>query len=425
MNDTTSVTPQEAVRVADEIAAEMGGGSVGTTTMSCDVICIGVFFDGTFNSRDHVGMPDINWHTNVDFLEAIYAEEVPDIAIYKGQPRKFIYGKQYVRGIAVREDGSTDTIAGGARGLGDEGVSARVLETIEAVNAQIRQLAAGKQVCDIVLDVFGFSRGAAAARFFANQVQAWAVGGEYGGATVRFLGIFDTVSSIYFPGQMVGLSDLPLTTSNLRDTEVCHIIAADEIRVNFPSTRAYGTEIYMVGSHSDIGGGRYEPGISSGGTYDYSPYVERGLHDWIIEKWGVAGDRRTYAANDQGDNLSGPGIPSQLTRGGDRAMFTWNSEHGLQNVSLRIMFDEAKKAGVPLPPEVPNRINDQDVSLHGDLQQYYSFFKEYGQCSDPDFENLIRRRYAQFSGQNDPVGAMAVSTTGCELDRYMAVIFDR
>ena len=414
MNELTSPSSNEALRVAESAAAEAEPGDVGVTTASCDVICIGVFFDGTNNSREHVGMPGINWHSNVDFLAELYARDAPPTASYKGQMRQFIYDQQYMRGIAVGLDGSTSALAG-ARGMGEEGVYDRVQEAIGIVNPLINELAAGKRVSEIVLDVFGFSRGAAAARYFANQVQASAIAPEHGGATVRFLGLFDTVSSIYFPGRMTGTSDTPITTGNLHGTTVFHIIAADEMRVNFPLSRCYGTEVFMVGSHSDIGGGRYAPGIPGNGSYDYSPFVAQGLHEWIMEKWSLTGENSTYAANDFGDALTGPGVPAALARGDDRAMFNWSAEHGLQNVSLRIMFDAAKRARVPFPSEVPSSIAGNDVSLHGDLHQYYNLFRERGQCTDEGFADRIRQRYALFPGRNDEVNALEITGQRREL----------
>jgi hypothetical protein len=55
-----------------------------------------------------------------------------------------------------------------------------------------------------LIDVFGFSRGAAAARAFVNQLHR--IGrlspGAFGGIAlrVRFIGLFDTVGSIGLPG---------------------------------------------------------------------------------------------------------------------------------------------------------------------------------------------------------------------------------
>lgn len=62
MNDMTQPTALEALAAGEAAAAEAGPGEVGVTTVSCDVACVGVFFDGTNNSRDHVGMEDIGWH---------------------------------------------------------------------------------------------------------------------------------------------------------------------------------------------------------------------------------------------------------------------------------------------------------------------------------------------------------------------------
>ena len=408
MTNEPQLSIAEVLAASHAAAAEVGSGSVGRIAASCDVICIGVFFDGTYSSRDHVGQPGINWHTNVDLLEALYAPEPQAFLQHKGQQRRFLYGKYYARGIGVREDGTT-VLQAGAVGTGPEGVADRVRETLREVERAIELLARDRAVCDIVLDVFGFSRGAAAARFFANQVRAHALTGDHGNVQVRFLGLFDTVSSIYLPGQSGGLSDLPLTTHNLHGTQIVHIIAEDEIRVNFPLTRAHGRQISMVGSHSDIGGGRYEPGVPETGAYDYAPGQAAGLHQWIMEKWEVSGSVLFHTRNDSGDVLTGPNVPNAVLRPSDRAMFHWSAEHGLQNVSLRVMFDAAKRAGVPFSAEVPDVVAGKDVSLHGELGSYYAEFQQYGACSDAGLKDRIRKRYAQFCGRNDQVNVVEIN----------------
>lgn len=152
------MTPGAANLVAQAAADEAGTGDVGSTVVGCEVICVGMFFDGTNNSRLHVGMPAINWHSNVDLLEHIYALDPPEEVVYRGQPRRFTHGKLYMRGIGVNADGTTNNEVG----TGEEGVANRVRQAIDQANTLIRELSVGKEVCDIVFDVYGFSRGSAA-----------------------------------------------------------------------------------------------------------------------------------------------------------------------------------------------------------------------------------------------------------------------
>ncbi|WP_233986703.1 T6SS phospholipase effector Tle1-like catalytic domain-containing protein [Pectobacterium versatile] len=133
----------------------------------------------------------------------------------------------------------------------------------------------------IVFDVFGFSRGAAAARHFVNVIDQKAdhplVQAIANMSTIRlkagfdwasrddvritFVGIFDTVASSYHPSLNIRLQDDCAE-------RVVHLTALDEVRKHFPLTRitptAIGTsipphftELALPGAHSDIGGGYY------------------------------------------------------------------------------------------------------------------------------------------------------------------------
>ncbi|MEQ9831735.1 T6SS phospholipase effector Tle1-like catalytic domain-containing protein [Pectobacterium versatile] len=133
----------------------------------------------------------------------------------------------------------------------------------------------------IVFDVFGFSRGAAAARHFVNVidqkadhplVQAVANSGSIrlkagfdwanrDDVRIAFVGIFDTVASSYHPSVNIRLRDDCAE-------RVVHLTALDEVRKHFPLTRitptAIGTsipphftELALPGAHSDLGGGYY------------------------------------------------------------------------------------------------------------------------------------------------------------------------
>ncbi len=134
-------------------------------------------------------------------------------------------------------------------------------------------------IAKIQFDVFGFSRGAAAARHFANRVMeqdpaiASAIekgirGDFYDGkpsGEVRFLGLFDTVAAI---GGISNFFDIngrsnPRVKLELRPSvakKVFQITAMNEYRYNFSLNSIQGMwpELALPGAHSDIGGG-YNP----------------------------------------------------------------------------------------------------------------------------------------------------------------------
>lgn len=121
------------------------------------------------------------------------------------------------------------------------------------------------------LDVVGFSRGAAAARDFANRVMRRRAAGYYrelvGGGCVtieiRFMGLFDTVLSTHIGSFELGI---PAEVGY-----VASAVAANEYRRRFPldsiaasasegaATRRR-TEVAFVGGHGDIGGYACVPG---------------------------------------------------------------------------------------------------------------------------------------------------------------------
>ncbi|MFQ2123353.1 phospholipase effector Tle1 domain-containing protein [Aeromonas jandaei] len=133
----------------------------------------------------------------------------------------------------------------------------------------------------IELDVFGFSRGAAAARHFVNVIDKKAdhplVQAIANSPNIRlkagfdwasrddvrftFVGLFDTVVSSYNPNVNVQLK------ADCAE-RVVHLTALDEVRKYFPLSRitedaagasipAHFTELALPGAHSDIGGGYY------------------------------------------------------------------------------------------------------------------------------------------------------------------------
>ena len=112
------------------------------------------------------------------------------------------------------------------------------------------------------IDIFGFSRGSALARAFANMVRERGIplkgSGHVKGEDVkiRFLGVFDTVASFGWPGNDIN----PGKKLELPDT-VCataHAISRHDVRGKFPVTLFVDdprvSRVWIAGVHSDVGG---------------------------------------------------------------------------------------------------------------------------------------------------------------------------
>jgi hypothetical protein len=260
-------------------------------------VYMGVFFDGTSNNRENIEgrrkdpslknsyMSDIdgsntsygNDNTNVDRLEKAYLKDKD----------KHNYSV-YVEGIGTKnpkknKDGTLDYYGDFTRGQGYGEGETGLFEKVEKGSVDIvskLQDMDEENVSTLYLDVFGFSRGAAAARIFVNELNKnktagkknsyqWGYLGkafkEMGYKTlphrikVRFLGIFDTVSS-YGSNVFddIDKDKVPLTIPKVGFT--VHLTAEDEHRFNFPLTTITSAgensiELTLPGSHSDIGGG--------------------------------------------------------------------------------------------------------------------------------------------------------------------------
>ena len=270
-------------------------------------------------SKINISNRDSYWnpYSNIVKLHDLYKEK----SEAKGKTHII---KQYVEGIGT-EKYKEDSVGGSSIGRGDTGIIAKVERGIkDLVKEKIAPLPKDKKIYKIVFDVFGFSRGAAAARHFCNEVKKPAyyvtrtkrdpydkydrnariltdekdlvkhAGGilgtelnkiglkpyeeTYNNIEIRFLGLFDTVVSDLVVKENLGyiaalfttkpwipileqerLEDIKTNISGLGIKKVFQIRANDEWRANFAYTPTEdGYTLYMLGAHSDIGGGYAE-----------------------------------------------------------------------------------------------------------------------------------------------------------------------
>lgn len=290
-------------------------------------IVFGVFFDGTLNNKVNTKERENNtqiykkngiktW-TKKQLSEkedTSYDNDWSNVARMSECSEK---GYQiYIEGIGT-EDYQEDSSDGFAFGSGESGIRSKVRKGCEEIVAGIKKKLGNKDTVGVLtLDVFGFSRGAAAARNFVYEISKQKykaksttyskrkvnvtiyrdddgkdvplkelppkghLGLKLGEAgikveriVVRFLGIYDTVSSHHpnfsvkpnFSNDIEELHLDDITSAK----NIIHFIAADEHRENFDLTNVaydkdakgkkqvpvyFGIEKTFPGVHSDIGG---------------------------------------------------------------------------------------------------------------------------------------------------------------------------
>lgn len=302
-------------RMAPVVAPEPGQHAQAAKKKKREItLTIGVFFDGTGNNAvntqnmlkaytaEHYNLDDLEaesilakcarenfgvsgsgatsftgYYTNIHWLSALYKQ---DITVDKG----IFQAAVYIDGIGT-DAGKPDSKLGLGFGISDTGVVAKTDKAVSMLADTIQatlDAVSNKQtdgtfiIKSLQFDIFGFSRGAAAARHFANRIQSedpaiisairqamtgTGFNGSPAGKT-RFIGIFDTVAAIGTP--VNGLNPHSADTGDVKLTlrpgvaeKVFHITAANECRFNFAlnSVKPAWPELALPGAHSDIGGG--------------------------------------------------------------------------------------------------------------------------------------------------------------------------
>ncbi|WP_028241170.1 phospholipase effector Tle1 domain-containing protein [Stutzerimonas azotifigens] len=456
---------------------------------------IGVFFDGTGNNLANAAVTERCRHDDLQLVgertlqEVIdycqrhgfsdsnddgYFTEAPDgsygnapsnvarlFDLYQDDATRSLHKdestaslKAYLEGIGT-SSGEADSLYGQITGRGDTGILARVGQSPTEISEQLRQLLRNNpelKIDDIEFDIFGFSRGAAAARHFANELlkpqggvlaQAFTSGspglsGSFdwaANARINFIGLFDTVAAVidplngdYDPANHLNPGiNLYLPPGCAR--KVLQLTARDEKRWNFALNRVapHHQEISLPGAHSDIGGG-YRPLM-----------LERRLLSRPLSSTVPAGtppehthaSRETWRQYHQWEALGLPGEGLMRPR-------VWASrkpvfrERGFQRppedvvygllsierrirgelslVYLRVMRELAVQNNVPLRP-----IQDRDpaLALPAELQAIADKLMAYAQGGryglDEEDERLLWSRYIHLSAHWTPSRGLLIS----------------
>jgi len=274
-------------------------------------------------------------YSNVSILEQLnIRREVPQHEI-----------SLYVEGIGTTDDKADDT-PGSGFGKGKTGVVDKVKRGIMLLAQRIADILkplSNTYVNQITIDVFGFSRGAAAARHFVAQLRdakhplSVRLGTPEAKVTIKFVGLFDTVSSVgYGLGFGSNVKELGLDLGTEIPKKVVHLTAGNEYRKNFSltditSSLGVGYELTLPGVHSNIGG-----------SYGEQEDEERRLHLWerealIAQGWYTKDEAPIY--EDPVYNEYGMQIGTTQWSVGKRK----NLNQDYQFIPLRIMAENAKK----------------------------------------------------------------------------------
>ena len=184
----------------------------------------------------------------------------------------------YTEGAGTKNN-EGDSTRGYGFGIGPAGVKAKckggiskIMEAIQNKKVNGKDLSPEEHFIKLLtIDVFGFSRGAATARYAVHQLlfaedsieqllkrQGFSVEK----VEVGFVGIFDTVSShgLNFKNDTEALH-LNAIADKGKVKGVLHLAAADEHRKNFSLTNVKQSgreEYYVPGAHSDVGGSYHD-----------------------------------------------------------------------------------------------------------------------------------------------------------------------
>lgn len=265
-------------RVNSETVYRCYAKDVGLDDMAEDIrqFCVTHGYDGKGSAPDNSFGNDTS---NVAKLYDLYTDHADDTLAAEAKTANL---RLYLEGIGTSSIGD-DSLYSQGTGLGDTGVRARVEQSPALLITALRAFQINnpdKRIKQIEFDIFGFSRGAAAARDFANEVLkgeqsilANAIPAGTPGFTdsfawkarqdvaINFIGIYDTVAAIADPlhGDFNGHNALNpginLYLAPGAAKKVVHLVAEDERRYNFSLNSAGSADLVLPGVHSDLGGG--------------------------------------------------------------------------------------------------------------------------------------------------------------------------
>lgn len=338
---------------------------------------IGVFFDGTQNNRTNTNARKAKdgstekkaYLAMSDKKTDSYMNDLSNVARKELHYNKLKYVDSiYIEGIGTDDLGpdsdDKSNHLGVAFGTGKQGIVAKVTKGCNLLAEKANKLKGKDKINTLTVDVFGFSRGSAAARNFiyelsrnkSNDIWGSSINKnklKYTRLQIRFVGLYDTVSSYdstatnltISPNYDNDVNELHLNDLNLEINNLCkakkiiHFCASDEHRKNFmltPTAKlAGGKDFYLPGVHSDVGG-----------CYtDYVNEIDVQIMD-LDNYWGdgKSDDEYDEILNNDLENLISEGWGFSKVVKADSDHQTFMTRKGIQNtysfVTLHLMAEK-------------------------------------------------------------------------------------
>lgn len=371
-----------------------------------------VFFDGTLNNRANVEAREQETTAYRKHKSSgSYDNDKSNVARmepYIDDAEGFDFTQSgYIEGIGTL-DLEGDSGRGAALGTGATGVKAKVnigLTKVVSKILKIQGLDYGDTIDELVFDVFGFSRGAAGARYFVHKAlhdkvtgrgrnrvvprpmarRLRAVGFVIENTNVKFnfVGLYDTVASEGI-NHSNDTRSLKLDAIARPDVEtVVQLAAAAEHRANFSLTTiesagGKGKEVFLPGVHSDIGGG-YRDGRGEKLTL-YKSYsrdeVEADRDNLIAIGWYREGEIRIdepiEVPFNPGYGVPGVGYAQPLPQKFKLRVNRESISNHYSKIALHIMADFSRKAKINIKSrlERSEAVPSELSAVHRDLKAY-------------------------------------------------------
>lgn len=327
-----------------------------------------VFFDGT--GQDRKQLPSEKWSNVVLVHDAMV------MAGFEGVVQR----RRYVDGVGTR---SGEDMTGGGFGIG---LDERIEEAYEFLWQEVNE--AKEEGDEPHLFLFGFSRGAFAARWLASLIKFSGIpkdgaprrrmfnnhrrqhankaaqirekGLVWDDVPIDFIGLWDTVEASVNPSY--DIADVPAQVGS-----VYHALAIDEWRHTFNPTRFKPSdkvrEVWFPGGHTDVGGGYVERALANASLWwMVAGAQEAGL--WVDEDLLLkAVDERSSEVQYHDELFEGElsELWKRLNRlaGYTGRFFRTIDENDLLHPAVRLFAYAAPTERTIIPPSCV-AINDQD-----------------------------------------------------------------
>ena len=358
--------------------------------------------------------------------------------------------KVYIEGIGTENNEKDDSFEGPGFGVGDRGIMAKVTKGCREAAKVVASKYKGKKIDILEVNVFGFSRGAAAARHFINvaTTSIYEEGpslidgkitvhyepydeesslflinktpdnisfikqyGYFGACLIKenlqikkiefnFAGLYDTVASYGVNHRGKNLIDSDAKQLNLDAVKKCkftlQLASRDEYRENFSLTNINscglnGLQLTLPGVHSDVGGGYVDGAQEEVFLYKKNYYdTAYSLEKTIVKNFQqILIDEGWFTANELTIVNAKPFNSYYISPGTFYLKGKRKLSNQYANIPLKIMIDFSKERGVEYSEEALKEIGN--ISNQEEIKKAYTQLLSYVERCKEIREKYIKR----------------------------------